>query len=1240
MSLALPVRLGVILALLASLLVAAPTASSLASAGAGVFINEVNYDDVGTDTMEFIEVAGAAGTDTTGWSIVLYSGSTPTAATTYGSPSVLAGTLPDLDESGIGVAVVEYPTNGIQNGDADAIALLDPAGTVVEFLSYEGVVTASNGPAAGMVSTDIGVEDSNTDDGSLQRTADCDTWLGPIPPTRGGLNASQATDCDGGDGGDGGDGPATPAEDVFLNELHYDNDGADTGEFVEVAGPAGTDLAGWEVALYNGANGERYGTIALAGMLSGTIGDGIGVADFAQAGIQNGSPDGLALVDPSGVVVEFLSYEGVLTAVEGPANGFESTDIGVAEPSDTPIGESLQRTSDCSWTGPLAETRGAPNADQGSDCAVAPVAPPVEASLNEVRLNIDGPQVDFVEVAAAPGANVSNLSVVVLSGEFAPGQVDFALPLSGAVPESGLTVVDGVNFFGSPTTYLLVEGFTGSAGDDLDTDDDGTLDATPWTNVLDSVSFVDGDGTTDLNYSSTVLGPDGFFTPAHAYRCPDVDGEWVEGRFSDAGADTPGEPNACAPDPVEAFIHEVQGNGDTSPLVGLPVIVEAVVVGDFQDGVAGDQGDLNGFYIQEEDDDADGDPATSEGLFVFNGSDPTVNVAVGDLVRVTGVASEFGGQTQISAFGDDVVVVDTGVTLPTPTVLEMPFDTVDFPERFEGMRVAADQPLYVAEYFNLDRFGEMVLTQQASGLVTPTQVTEPGSPEYEDLLSFNLRSQITLDDGRTVQNPNPVPFVDPNLAEGTYDDNRRRGDRLDGLVGVLGEGFDRYRIQVDTDVVTTDSFTTTIERPESAPDVGGDVTVASLNVLNYFTSIGNDCGPSGNLECRGANNTEELERQTAKTVTALQEIDADVVGLIEIENDGDDSSVATLVAGLNDELGAGTYDYVATGFVGTDAIKQALIFKPGAVTPVGDPAILDTDEFVNGLQSTPKNRAALAQTFVDDEGGAVTVVVNHLKSKGSDCGPGDDATDGSGNCDGTRTRAAELLVDWIEDGANGFAEDVLVIGDLNSYAQERPIEVFLDAGYVNTVLEDDPDAYGYVFDAQQGTLDYALASSSLATQVTGSAEFGINADEADLIDYNTDFGRGTGYFNPDIPYRASDHDPVITGLELVPTAADAGGPYEVTVNGSVELDASASSDGSGLGLAYAWDLDGDGVFDDAAGETVLVEGPGGPPGPTTVAVEVTDAFGSTSVDEAELAVLANGRGNDGRPKGRFPANVR
>ena len=597
------------------------------------------------------------------------------------------------------------------------------------------------------------------------------------------------------------------------------------------------------------------------------------------------------------------------------------------------------------------------------------------------------------------------------------------------------------------------------------------------------------------------------------------------------GTPSPGAATSIDPTPTTLFIHQVQGAGDASPEAGNVVTIEGVVTGSITEGSDTDEA---GFFVQEQDAEADADPATSEGIFVHDAGANTLTP--GDLVTVTGTVQEQFGMTRITS---PTVTVDGTADLPTAATPALPQTTLGEFERYEGMLVTFAQTLYVAEYFNLDRFGEMALTQVATGLVTPSQDTEPGTTAYDDAVDFNARSLVFIDDASDVQNPDPVPFI---AAPGAgYTDNRRRGDAITGLTGPLNWSFGDWRVQADPTVVTTDDFTTTIPRPTAAPAVGGTVTVASFNVLNFFETLDTNpgsnngpdiCGPAASVECRGANTSTELDRQLDKTVTSLAELDADIVGLIEIENDGDDTVLDLLVGALNDAVGAGTYDYVATGAVGTDAIRQALIYKPAVVTPVGAPGILDSDAFVEPLTpDDPKNRPAVAQTFTtgaDD----FTVVVNHLKSKGSGCGAGDDDPQ-QGSCNATRTAAVTELLRWLgEDSPVPDTTDVLIIGDLNAYAMEDPIDVLVDAGWTNTVHAQDPDAYGYVFDAQQGTLDYSFASASLVGDVTGAAEYGINADEADVIDYQLDFGRDAGYFNGDIPFRASDHDPVLTGLAL------------------------------------------------------------------------------------------------------------
>jgi predicted extracellular nuclease len=327
--------------------------------------------------------------------------------------------------------------------------------------------------------------------------------------------------------------------------------------------------------------------------------------------------------------------------------------------------------------------------------------------------------------------------------------------------------------------------------------------------------------------------------------------------------------------------------------------------------------------------------------------------------------------------------------------------------------------------------------------------------------------------------------------------------------------------------------------------VGGRLKVASYNVLNYFLTLddGADiCGAAQNMECRGADSMEEFERQRAKILSALATIQADVFGLIELENTTGVEPLSDIVTGLNDRLGAGTYAYVETGTIGSDAIKVGLIYKPSMVTPSGDYAILDAS--VDPRFIDTKNRPVLAQTFVENISGALfTVAVNHLKSKGSSCGAGDDDPE-QGNCNLTRTQAAQALVDWLEtDPTHSGDPDYLIIGDLNAYDKEDPIDAILagaddllgtDDDYVDLIDEYTNElAYSYVFSGQFGYLDYALANTNLTPQVTGVTEWHINSDEPDILDYDTSYKKPAqdALYEPNA-FRSSDHDPVIIGLDL------------------------------------------------------------------------------------------------------------
>ncbi len=598
-------------------------------------------------------------------------------------------------------------------------------------------------------------------------------------------------------------------------------------------------------------------------------------------------------------------------------------------------------------------------------------------------------------------------------------------------------------------------------------------------------------------------------------------------------APSPGASNTC-PLPVVVTecgdpatpIHDVQGNGDSSPMIGLPVSIEAVVVGDFR-GSTG----LQGFFLQEEDSDQDADPATSEGLFVYEGYSVGTPISMGDRVHVAGRVKEFGGLTELAEIAGLSVCASGAIATPASVTFPLT-DTADL-EQVEGMAVEiTNNTLTVTEVYSLGRYGQLGL---ASGgrLMNPTQVAMPGDDANAVGDANDLR-RIVLDDGRSAQNPEVVPYPAPELSA---TNSVRVGDEVASLAGVLAYGSGAYRLHPTT---AEPVFIPTNPRT-AAPDLDNDgsLKVASFNVLNYFNGV------SGFPTERGADSASEFDRQRDKIINALVAMDADIVGLVEIENNGygEDSAIQDLINGLGD---AGlNYNFVDPGLesIGTDAIAVGFIYKPETIALNGGAAILDSSVDPDFIDT--KNRPALAQSFSEVlTGASLTISVNHLKSKGSSCYEFKDYDnhDGQGNCNGTRTKAATALVNWLAIDPTGNNDDnVLIIGDLNAYAMEDPITAIQDGGYTNLVKTLSGDnAYSYVFSGESGNLDHALSSDSLTSRVTGISEWHINADEPIILDYNEEYQSAEQqlkYYSAG-PYRASDHDPLIIELGLFPIIAD------------------------------------------------------------------------------------------------------
>jgi len=365
------------------------------------------------------------------------------------------------------------------------------------------------------------------------------------------------------------------------------------------------------------------------------------------------------------------------------------------------------------------------------------------------------------------------------------------------------------------------------------------------------------------------------------------------------------------------------------------------------------------------------------------------------------------------------------------------------------MRVTFSDPLTITEQFNLDRFNEVRLVAGAR----PQQFTQTNAPDVAGfaahLAEVGART-ITYDDGLNAQNAaiggldGFGPVYDTASAP-------RMGDVIENLSGVLSYQWAgnpssgaTWRVRAASD--GENAVTPANPRPET-PDVGGALKVASFNVLNFFTTLDLSGATTINgLDPRGADSAAEFDRQLEKLVTAITALDADLLGLIELENDpAGDASLTALTGALNAELGAGTYQYLDTGVIGGDAIKVGFLYRPGALAPAGDFALLDNT--VDPRFDSDNQRPTLAQTFESvADGAAFTATVSHFKSKGSPAGaPGDtNAGDGQGFSNGTRTQAAEALVDWLAGDPTGSGDaDFLILGDLNSYAQEDPITAIL-----------------------------------------------------------------------------------------------------------------------------------------------------------------------------------------------------
>jgi len=919
---------------------------------------------------------------------------------------------------------------------------------------------------------------------------------------------------------------------VWVNEFHYDNPGADIGEFIEIAGVAGTDVTGWTIVRYNGANGQPYTTPGTIPTLSGTIadstGNGFGFLTFTlpQDGLQNGSPDGLALVDNLGNVVEFISYEGTFTATTGPAAGLTSVDVGVLAPGTAggPNGTSIARIgtgndpTDFTWTVAADDTPGAINGGQ-----TLTNAPPAETySIAATDANR----------AEGTGGTTPFTFTVTRANPSGPASVDWAVTGLG-----GANQADAADFSGALSGTVA---FTGTE-----------------TTQTITINVV-GDAVVEPNetFSVTLSNPS-------------------SGTINNAVATGTIQDDDVALTPI----YTIQGSSHISPLVGQTVTTTGVVT-------AVDTNGSRGFYIQDAN--GDGNAATSDGIFVFlpSGLLPTV----GHTVRVSGRVQEFTpsgaaeGSLSTTELSSVSSVIDLGVAaspvaatvIGGPGGLLPPTESLiagaNFYEALEGMLVTVRSAVAVGPTNN---FGEIftVVDDDAdplNGFHATGQIARgnvlltPGNPDFGDINSsggdFNPE-RIQIDDDNGVLSG----FVTPDVNVGA---------RLSDVTGIVNYDFGNYQ------VVATQAFTVAQASPltKETGTLAGDtdhLLVASYNAENLDPKVEDqnlvaDRSASNVDDDLGSGRFDTIASQIFNTLHA-----PDVLALQEVQdNDGAEitavTSASVTLRTLVDKINAlsaaagssAHYSFIDNPFINNNAtgtasggqpggnIRTAYLYRDDRVdfvegslrtiaadgTAISDPAG-NGDQVANPDNPFFGSRPPLVATFMFN-GEAVTVVDNHFTSKGGSAPLlGSDQPPFSA---GEVQRAGQAqAVNTFVDGllASDPNAKVIVAGDLNEFPFEEPLNVLRGTASIANydVPGNDPfDAvadytpggteiladlldllpadqrYDYVFEGNSETLDHILASHGLA----GGAQFDVVRVNAEFFD------------------QTSDHDPLVARFAI------------------------------------------------------------------------------------------------------------